>query len=296
MFRGSMVALVTPMDAEGRVDEPTLARLVEWHIEQGTDGLVPCGTTGESATLTHAEHSRVIRVVVEAAAGRVPVIAGTGSNATGEAIELTRQAKEAGVDGALLITPYYNKPTQDGLVAHFTAVAEAVDIPQVLYNVPGRTSVNMLPETVARIAPLGNVVAIKEATGSIQVSGDIINRCGDQIAVISGDDFSNIGLLAMGAVGAISVTANIIPGPMGAMFAAWERGDCAEALRLHYDMLPLHTAMFTTTSPIPVKTATAMMGLTGPVMRMPLTPMGDDPASELRDLLASKGLLRERVA
>ena len=296
MFRGSMVALVTPMDATGRIDEQALARLVEWHIEQGTDGIVPCGTTGESATLTHDEHNRVVKVVVEAAAGRVKILAGSGSNATGEAIELTRQAKAAGADGALLITPYYNKPTQDGLVAHFTALAEAVDIPQVLYNVPGRTSVNILPETVARLAPLENVVAIKEATGSIQVTGDIINRCGDQIAVISGDDFSNIGLLAMGAVGAISVTANIIPGPLSAMFAAWAKGDRAEALRLHYDMLPLHEAMFSTTSPIPVKTAVSMMGLAGPTMRLPLTPMGETPAAELRELLSVHGLLQERVA
>ncbi len=296
MFRGSMVALVTPMDAEGRVDEQALARLVEWHIEQGTDGIVPCGTTGESATLTHDEHNRVVKIVVEAAAGRVSVLAGSGSNATDEAIELTRQAKAAGADGALLITPYYNKPTQDGLVAHFTALAEAVDLPQVLYNVPGRTSVNMLPETVARLAPLENVVAIKEATGSIQVAGDIIKRCGDRIAIISGDDFSNIGLLAMGAVGAISVTANIIPGPLSAMFTAWAKGDREEALRLHYDMLPLHEAMFSTTSPIPVKTAVAMMGLAGPAMRLPLTPMAEGPAAELRELLSTHGLLQERVA
>jgi len=230
------------------------------------------------------------------AAGRVPILAGSVSNATDEAIELTRHAKRAGASGALLITPYYNKPNQDGLVAHFTALAEAVDIPQVLYNVPGRTAVNMLPESVARVAPLDNVVAIKEATGSIQVSGEIRRLCGDSIDIISGDDFSNIGLLSMGAVGAISVTANIIPGPMSAMFKAWERGDLAEAQRLHYDMLALHSAMFMDTSPIPVKTAAAMMGLIGPGMRMPLVPLSEGKTAELRDLLSSHGLLQEQVA
>jgi 4-hydroxy-tetrahydrodipicolinate synthase len=291
-----MVALVTPMDGEGRIDEEALSRLVAWHVEQGTHGIVPCGTTGESATLNHAEHHRVVEIVVEAAAGRVSVLAGSGSNSTEEAIELSRHAKRAGADGVLLITPYYNKPNQDGLVAHFTALSEAVDIPQVLYNVPSRTAVNMLPETVARLAHLENVVAIKEATGSIQTSGEIRRLCGDSIDIISGDDFSNLGLLAMGAVGAISVTGNIIPGPMAAMFNAWEAGDLAEARRLHYDMLPLHLAMFMDTSPIPVKTATAMMGLTGPGMRMPLIPLSEDKSADLRELLTARGLVREQMA
>ncbi|MBI5137247.1 MAG: 4-hydroxy-tetrahydrodipicolinate synthase [Nitrospirae bacterium] len=296
MFRGSMVALVTPLDAAGRVDEQGLARLVEWQVAQGTRGIVPCGTTGESATLTHGEHCRVIEIAIEAAAGRVPVIAGSGSNATAEAIELTRFAKKAGADAALLITPYYNKPNQDGLVAHFSAIANAVDLPQVLYNVPGRTAVNMLPETVARLASHPNIVAVKEATGSIQATGDIVRLCGDAIAVLSGDDFSNLGLLAMGATGAISVTANVAPAQMAAMFDAWDRGDLAEARRLHYELLPLHEVMFIDTNPIPVKAATAMMGLTGPTLRLPLTPLREPKVARLRDALAAKGLVRERTA
>jgi len=296
MFRGSFVALVTPFDAQGRLDEKALAELAEWHVAEGTDGIVPCGTTGESATLSHDEHDRVVAVVVEAVAGRVPVIAGSGSNATAEAIELTRHAKRSGADAALLITPYYNKPTQEGLYQHFAALARAVDLPQVLYNVPGRTAVNLLPETVERLCGFDNVVAIKEATGSVQVTGEILRRCGDRITVLSGDDFANLGLLAMGATGAISVTANVAPKDLSAMFAAWDRGDLKEARRLHTALIPLHTAMFLEGNPIPVKAALAMMGRVGPTLRLPLTDLAEAHRATLKATLADYGLLKERRA
>ncbi|MDH5526115.1 MAG: 4-hydroxy-tetrahydrodipicolinate synthase [Nitrospirota bacterium] len=296
MFQGSIVALATPFDADGGLDERRLAELVEWHVDQGTHGIVPCGTTGESATLSHGEHLRVVEICVETAAGRVPIIAGTGSNSTSEAITLTRRAKEAGADAALLIAPYYNKPTQEGLFRHHQAIAEAVDIPQVLYNVPGRTVVNMAPETVERLCAFDNIVAIKEATGSVAVTGEIIRRCGDRMAVISGDDFSNLGLLAMGAVAAISVTANIVPADMSAMFNVWDKHDFGRAQELHYQMIPLHTAMFIETSPIPVKTALAMMGRIGEQLRLPLCPIGEANREVLRETLADYGLLKERAA
>jgi 4-hydroxy-tetrahydrodipicolinate synthase len=296
MFRGSIVALVTPFDAKGRLDEKALAELVEWHVAEGTDGIVPCGTTGESATLSHDEHNRVVQIVVEAAAGRVPVIAGSGSNATAEAIDLTRAAKKLGAAAALLITPYYNKPTQEGLYRHFEAIARAVDIPQVLYNVPGRTAVSLAPETVERLCGLENVVAIKEATGSVQVTGEIVRRCGDRITILSGDDFANLGLLAMGATGAISVTANVAPRDMAATFAAWDRGDIKEARRLHVGLIPLHTAMFLESNPIPVKSALALMGRIGPTLRLPLTDLAEAHRKPLKATLSAYGLLRERRA
>lgn len=296
MFRGSMVALATPFNDAGQVDEATLAALVAWHIAEGTHGIVPCGTTGESATLTHDEHCRVVAVAVEAASGRVPILAGTGSNSTSEAIELTRQAKAAGADGALLITPYYNKPTQAGLVAHFTAIAEAVDIPQMLYNVPSRTVANLLPESVAKLARLANIVAIKEATGSMAVAGDILHRCGDQLDVISGDDFANLGLLAMGAVGAISVTANVAPRQMADMFNAWQSGDLDRARAIHMSLIPLHEAMFFETSPIPVKTALGLMGKINPNLRLPLSAIGSDARQRLTSVLTTAGLVQEQPA
>jgi 4-hydroxy-tetrahydrodipicolinate synthase len=296
MFRGSIVALVTPFDAKGRIDERRLAELVQWHVTEGTNGIVPCGTTGESATLTPEEHGRVVEITVEAAAGRIPVIAGTGSNATAEALEFTRHAKAAGADGALLITPYYNKPTQEGLYRHFAEIARAVDIPQVLYNVPGRTCVNLLPETVERLCALENIVAIKEATGSVQVTGEIVRRCGERMAVLSGDDFANLGLLAMGAVGAISVTANVAPAGMAATFDAWDRGDVKEARRLHIGLLPVHTAMFLETNPIPVKAALAMMGRIGPTLRLPLTEISAANRKALKAVLAEHGLIAHDAA
>ncbi len=296
MFRGSFVALVTPFDSEGSLDEQALRELVEWHVAAGTHGIVPCGTTGESATLSHDEHRRVVEISVAAAQGQVPVVAGTGSNATAEAIELTRHAKQAGADGALLITPYYNKPTQEGLYRHHKAVAEAVDIPQILYNVPSRTAVNMLPETVERLAPIPNIVAIKEATGSVQVTGEIVRRCGDALAILSGDDFANQGLAAMGAVGSISVTANIVPEQMAALWNAVAAGDLDASGRIHYDLIPLHTAMFLETSPIPAKTALHMMGKISLHLRAPLCELQDDTRAQLKAVLTDNGLLREQSA
>ncbi|MDO9307814.1 MAG: 4-hydroxy-tetrahydrodipicolinate synthase, partial [Deltaproteobacteria bacterium] len=228
MFKGSIVAIVTPFN-NGAVDEQKLRELVDFQIENGTDAIVACGTTGESSTLDYEEHMDVIRIVFEQAKGRVPVIAGTGSNSTAEAIELTRKAKELGVEGVLLVTPYYNKPTQEGLYRHYMAIADAVEIPQILYNVPGRTGVNLLPETVARLAPHKNIVAIKEATGSLQQASEVMALCGSQIDVFSGDDFITFPMMACGAVGVISVLANIMPKTVGDLTDAFFAGDLAKA-------------------------------------------------------------------
>lgn len=291
MFKGSMVALVTPFK-NGAVDDEGLRRLIEFQIENGTDVLCPCGTTGESATLSFDEHERVVKVTIEAAAGRVPVMAGSGSNNTEEAIRLTRLAKKAGATGCLLITPYYNRPTQQGLYLHFEKIAAAVDLPIVLYNVPGRTGVNMLPETVERLSKIPTIVGIKEASGSVEQASQIISRCGGDFAVISGDDANTLPLLAVGGVGGISVTANIAPGLCAAMIRAAEAGDWAEARRVHYRLLPLHGAMFLQTNPIPVKTAVGMMGLASGDMRLPLCPMPDELHEKLRAVLQSYDLLR----
>jgi len=290
MFQGSMVAVVTPF-SKGAVDEKALGGLVEFHAREGTDVIVPCGTTGESATLSHEEHDRVVRVVVEAAKGKMKVLAGTGSNSTEEAIHLTRYAKKSGADGALLITPYYNKPTQEGLFQHFVAVARAVELPVVLYNVPGRTAVNLLPETVARLAKIPGIVGIKEATGSLQQVSKTLELCGPEFAVLSGDDFTTLPLLAVGGVGAISVTANIIPGDMKRMIEAFRKGDLEQARRIHYHSWPLHEAMFLETNPIPVKAALAMMGKVGWDLRLPLTPLSDPCREKLQKALRNYGLL-----
>ncbi|MGD9686160.1 MAG: 4-hydroxy-tetrahydrodipicolinate synthase, partial [Desulfobacter sp.] len=238
MFKGSIVAIVTPFK-NGAVDEEKLRELVEFQIEGGTDAIVPCGTTGESSTLDYEEHDRVIQIVVEQVKKRVPVIAGTGSNSTREAIEMTEHAKQLGADGCLLVTPYYNKPTQEGLYLHYKAVAEAVAIPQILYNVPGRTGVNLLPETVARLSAIKNIVAIKEATGSLQQASEILALCGDQIDVLSGDDFITFPMMACGAKGVISVLANIMPKAVGDLTDAYFAGDLAKARQLHLDTLKI---------------------------------------------------------
>ncbi|MGB9080916.1 MAG: 4-hydroxy-tetrahydrodipicolinate synthase, partial [Desulfuromonadaceae bacterium] len=253
MFKGSIVAIVTPF-RNGAVDEQKLRELVDFQIENGTDAIVACGTTGEASTLDYEEHMDVIRIVFEQAKGRVPVIAGTGSNSTVEAIELTQKAKDMGVAGVLLVTPYYNKPTQEGLVRHYTAIADAVDIPLILYNVPGRTGVNMLPETVARLAPHKNIVAIKEATGSLQQASEIIALCGDQIDVFSGDDFITFPMMACGAVGIISVLANIMPRTVADLVDAFFAGKMEEARQLHLRLLKISNAMFIESNPVPVKT------------------------------------------
>ncbi|MGH7428161.1 MAG: 4-hydroxy-tetrahydrodipicolinate synthase, partial [Candidatus Methylomirabilaceae bacterium] len=259
MFSGSIVAIVTPF-RNGRVDERALGDLIEFQLANGTDGIVPCGTTGESATLSHQEHERVVAFTIEAVKRRVPVIAGAGSNSTAEAIALTRHAKKAGADGALLITPYYNKPMQEGLFRHYKAVAEAVDLPLVLYNIPSRTSVNLLPSTVGRLAAIRNIVAIKEGSGSLQQVSEILQACGDRFTVLSGDDPLTLPMMAVGAKGVITVTANIAPAEMAAMVDAFAAGQLDQARRLHNKLFPLFTALFYETNPIPVKTALAMMG------------------------------------
>ncbi|MBZ0220930.1 MAG: 4-hydroxy-tetrahydrodipicolinate synthase [Candidatus Methylomirabilis sp.] len=290
MFTGSITALVTPF-RDGGVDEEALRRLVEFQITNGSDGLVPCGTTGESATLSYEEHDRVIELTIEAAAGRVPVIAGTGSNSTAETIALTKHAESAGAKAALLITPYYNKPTQQGLYEHYRKVAEEVSIPLILYNVPGRTSVNMLPETTARLSELKNIVGIKEATGDLKQVSDTIEFSKKGFIVLSGDDFTTLPLLSIGGHGVISVTSNVVPGMVSDMIKAFMKGDLAGARDIHYRLEPLNRAMFLETNPVPVKTALYMMGMTGPELRLPLVDMRDENREKLASVLDSFGLV-----
>lgn len=291
MFHGSMVALVTPMQMDGVVDDDALDRLVDFHVENGTDAIIAVGTTGESATLDEKEHCDVIRRVVDRAAGRIPVIAGTGANSTREAIDLTRCAMEAGADACLLVTPYYNKPTQEGLYLHFRAVAEAVSIPQILYNVPGRTAVDMLPETVARLADISNIVGIKEATGDLARGQEILARCGDKLDLYSGDDATAMELILAGAKGDISVTANVAPRDMHEMCAAALRGDRAEAERINNQLMPLHQNLFLEANPIPVKQALVEMGLIAEGIRLPLTPLAESCRAPLREAMQQAGVL-----
>lgn len=290
MFTGSSVAIVTPF-RNGKIDERALGDLIEFQIANGTNGIVPCGTTGESATLSHEEHDRVIALTVEVVRHRVPVIAGTGSNSTDEAIVLTKHAKQAGADGALLITPYYNKPTQEGMYRHYKAVAEATDIPIVLYNIPGRTGVNMAPATVARLAAVRNIVAIKEGGGSVQQVSEIILACEDRMTVLSGDDALTVPMMAVGAKGVITVTANIAPADMAAMVVAYLAGHLEEAKRLHYKLYPLFTALFLETNPIPVKAALAAMGKIDGELRLPLSPMSAEPREKLLRAMKDYGLI-----
>lgn len=272
MFQGSIVAIVTPFK-NGAVDEEKLRELVEFQIENGTDAIVPCGTTGESSTLSYEEHDRVVEIVVEQVNKRVPVIAGTGSNSTREAIEITQHAKELGADGALLVTPYYNKPSQEGLFLHYKAVADAVALPQILYNVPGRTGVNLLPETVARLSVHSNIVAIKEATGSLQQASEVLALCGDKLDVLSGDDFITLPIMAAGGKGVISVTANIMPKEISSMVDAFNAGNMEEARRLHLYLLKISNAMFIESNPVPVKAAVSLMGKCSDEVRLPLAPL-----------------------
>jgi 4-hydroxy-tetrahydrodipicolinate synthase len=290
MFKGSIVAIVTPFK-KGKVDEKALGDLIEWHIKEGTNAIVPCGTTGESATLDYNEHHRVIKFTVEAVNRRAPVIAGTGANATDETIMITREAKKSGADGALLVAPYYNKPTQEGLFRHYKAVAEAVNIPIVLYNVPGRTAINILPPTVARLAEISNIVAIKEATGDMRQVSEVIRLCGNRITVLSGDDFTTFTLLALGGKGAISVSANVVPKLVSKMFALWEKGKINEARKVHYTLEPLNAAMFFETNPIPAKTALAMMKKIKEEFRLPLCEMAPANREKLKKVLKSLKLI-----
>lgn len=284
MFEGSFVAIVTPFK-NGKVDAPALCELIEFHIENGTNGIVPCGTTGESATLNHAEHEEVIRIAVETCKGRIPVLAGTGSNATHEAIELTQRAQKLGADGALLITPYYNKPTQEGLYQHFTSVAKETDLPIILYNVPSRTSIDMASGTVARLSKVKNIVGIKEASGSLVKVSEIIASCGPDFAVISGEDALTWPILAVGGKGVISVTANLVPDKFSELCKAAKEGDIETAKALHYELLSLNDVMFIETNPIPVKAALALMGRIENEFRPPLCPPAKENLAQLETIL-----------
>ncbi len=291
MIIGSIVALVTPMHSGSlEVDWEALKGLVEWHIEQGTNAIVAVGTTGESATLGVSEHSSVIRFVVDHAAGRIPVIAGTGANSTAEAIVLTRAAKEAGADACLLVTPYYNKPTQEGLYLHHKAIADAVDISQILYNVPGRTACDMLPETVLRLAAIDNIVGIKEATGDLARAKQLIEQCPADFAIYSGDDHSARELILMGGKGDISVTANVAPKLMSEMCAAAIAGDEATAATLDAKLGPVHDAMFVEANPIPVKWAVSELGLMADALRLPMTPLAPEHRDTVRNALQKIGV------
>ena len=291
MISGSLVALVTPMDSRGNLDWQALDRLIEFHLNEGTDGIVAVGTTGESATLDMEEHKEVIRRVVDKVAGRIPVIAGTGANSTSEAVELTQDARSVGADACLLVTPYYNKPTQEGLYQHFRFIAEAVDIPQILYNVPGRTACDMLPDTVVRLADIDNIIGIKEATGDLQRARELIERVGDRMAVYSGDDPTAVELILMGGKGNISVTANVAPRLMHELCEAALNGDADTARRLNEQLMPLHRKLFIESNPIPVKWALHEMGLIGEGLRLPMTRLSDDCQPVVREALKQCGLL-----
>jgi 4-hydroxy-tetrahydrodipicolinate synthase len=291
MFVGAMTALVTPM-RDGQVDEAALEALVDWQIAEGIDAVIPCGTTGESATLTPKEHVHVIARVVKAAKKRVPVIAGAGANATAEAIDLSKEAHEAGADALLQVTPYYNRPTQEGLYLHFRAIAEATPLPIILYNVPARTGCDLLPETIARLAELPTVVGVKEASGTVQRTQQIIARLGDRLVILSGEDAINYPLYAVGARGCISVVSNVAPRLIADGWDAHAAGDAARARKLHYESLPLAEALFSEASPIPTKTALALMGRMSPEIRLPHHAMSEAPKQKLRAVLAAMGLVK----
>jgi 4-hydroxy-tetrahydrodipicolinate synthase len=291
MLTGSMVAMVTPMQANGVVDWDALAKLVDYHVEQGTDAIVSVGTTGESATLEHDEHGEVIRRTVEAAQGRIPVIGGTGANATAEAIRLTRVAADAGVSACLLVVPYYNKPTQEGLFQHFSAIAEAVDIPQILYNVPGRTALDMHNDTTVRLSAVANIVGIKDATNDLERGSDLIARCPSDFAIYSGEDGSACQLMLAGGKGTISVTANAAPNLMHRMCEAAVAGDVTVATALDEQLSPLHVAMFLESNPIPAKWAVRQLGLAGEGIRLPLLPLSPEHHDTVRAAMQTAGVL-----
>jgi len=291
-FKGAFVAIVTPFTDEGKIDEKELIDLIEFQIAGGTHGIVPCGTTGESATMSHAEHHRVVELTIKTVNGRVPVIAGSGSNSTSESIELTRHAKEAGADGVLVITPYYNKPSQEGLYLHFKAIAEAVDIPMIVYNVPSRTGVNMLPATVARCAEIPNIVGIKEATGDLNQISEVIRVCPDDFIVMSGDDFTAMATVAIGGKGVISVTSNVAPADMAQLMNDALAGDFAKARKTHYKIFPLIQAMFFDTNPVPAKTTLALMGkISAANPRMPISDMSADALEKMKKVISAYGLI-----
>jgi 4-hydroxy-tetrahydrodipicolinate synthase len=291
MFSGSMVALVTPFK-NGQVDWPSLEALVEFHLSNGTNGIVPCGTTGESATLSHAEHDQVIRTVIKAVNKRVPVIAGTGSNSTDEAVRLTKEAERSGADGALMISPYYNRPTQEGIYQHYKKVASEVGIPLIVYNIPGRTGSKIEPETLARLAEIKNVVGVKEATGSVDQAIDVIRLCGDRLAVYSGEDSLIYSLMALGGKGVISTVANVAPRQTAQLTQACLAGNWDDGRKIQFQLIPLIRSLFIETNPIPVKTALALMGKCTGELRLPMTPMAEGNMKKLKIALEDFGLLQ----
>ena len=291
MFKGSLTALVTPMQPDGSIDEASYARLIDWQIDQGTQGIVPVGTTGESPTLTHAEHKRVVELAVATARGRVPVIAGAGSNATAEAIDLALHARHAGADGVLVLTPYYNKPTQEGLVRHYTAIADAAALPVVIYNIPGRCVIDMSVETMARLAAHEHIVGVKDATANLSRPLHTTRACGEAFIQLSGEDHTALAYLAAGGHGCISVTANIAPALCAQMHAAWARGALREAMEIQAVLLPLHDAMFLESNPSPVKYAASLLGFGSNIVRLPLVPVSDATAARVADAMRNAGLL-----
>ncbi len=290
MFTGALSAIITPF-RDGAVDEAALRDLIEWQIGAGVQGIVPCGSTGESATLSHAEHEQVIRIAIEQTRKRVPVVAGTGSNSTAEAIRLTAAAREMGADGALLISPYYNKPTQEGIYKHYKTIAQSVDLPLLMYNIPGRTGSNILPETMARLCEVRNIVGVKEASGSMDQVSDIHRLCGERLTILSGDDSLTLPLMALGARGVISVITNIMPREMTGMAAAALAGNYVGARELHYRMLPLMRALFIETNPIPVKHALSLLRKYSGEVRLPLTPMSAPAAEKLKAVMKELKLI-----
>jgi 4-hydroxy-tetrahydrodipicolinate synthase len=290
MIQGSMVALVTPMNADNSLDWASLHKLVDWHLEQGTHAIVAVGTTGESATLNVSEHLAVIKKIVDQVNGRIPVIAGTGANSTSEAVELTQAAKDAGVDACLLVTPYYNKPTQEGLFLHHAHIAQAVAIPQFLYNVPGRTGVDMKPETALRLAKVPNIIGIKEATGDLERAKILIEQAPSSFAIISGDDATAVDLILLGGKGDISVTANVVPAAIARMCELALAGNAEEARAINTRLLPLHTAMFVESNPIPVKWAVEQLGLIQSGIRLPLTRLSEQYHQQVKTAMQAAGI------
>lgn len=291
MFHGSMVALITPMHDDGGIDEAALERFIEWQIAEGTEGLIPVGTTGESPTLSHAEHKRVVELTVQVANKRVPVIAGAGSNATAEAIGLAKYAQSVGADGVLVVTPYYNKPTQEGLFRHFTAVADAIEIPLVIYNIPPRSVIDMSVATMARLAAHRNIVGVKDATASLTRPLHTTAACGADFAQLSGEDHTALAYLAAGGHGCISVSANIAPRLCASMHAAWRRGDLATAMATQMRLLPLHDAMFAESSPAPAKFGASLLGYSTARCRLPIAPLSDAVQAQMRAAMVSVGLI-----
>jgi 4-hydroxy-tetrahydrodipicolinate synthase len=291
MFKGSLVALITPMREDGSVDEKAFSEFVDWQIKEGTHGIVPVGTTGESPTLSHAEHRRVVEIAIEVANGRVPVIAGAGSNSTEEAIALTRHAKEAGADAALIVTPYYNKPTQEGMFLHYSAIADAVDLPIIIYNIPPRSVVDMSVETMARLAKHPNIVGVKDATANLQRPLHTRRACGDDFCQLSGEDHTALSYNAAGGHGCISVTANVAPRLCSEMQTAWAEGRLKDAMDLQNRLLPLHDALFSETSPGPVKYAASLLGKTQDRCRLPLAPIMAPTRDRVKAAMAEVGLL-----